>query len=104
MKRILLALLLAAPVQADDEVCTTMGNMAAAIMESRLNGGSLSEDMAKWRALLSEEADSWVPMALRMTREAYERPAYTGEEYKARAILRFRNKAELDCYKMFDEG
>ena len=97
MKKLILAvaLTLSAPVLAEvfdkTRYCTTVGNYAAVIMETRQLGGPLSE------SLPSAGSE---PMFIKIVMDAYSSPHYMlMEPYHTNAITEHGNKWMLYCLR-----
>lgn len=103
MKRALLLILTSMPLPAlaeatKAEICSTVGDMAENVMTHRQSGAKMS-DMLK---VYGEELVA-VPAAVeqisKLTLLAFEQPLFSTEESKREAVIEFRNRAELGCYK-----
>lgn len=78
------------------EMCKTLGETAATVMEVRQKGSlSLSE-------MLEVGADE-NPVVSELVRQvifdAYDSPVYGDNEVRKRAIKEFRNQAEMKCHR-----
>ena len=98
MTRIITALAVALAVSGqaqaqNSEKCKKIGAIAESIMKARQRGIPISKLME-----VSEEnaGGSLRPVIL----FAYERPRYNSEEYQQEEIEDFRNRIELQCYKV----
>lgn len=94
------ALTFATPAQAD--TCGDIGKLAAAIMKARqaeLPYSEVRQVAEKYRYT----APAIYKIAVRLTSDAYQQPAYFTEAYKQQEIARFRNKWERLCYEIADE-
>lgn len=101
MKTLLLTsfLIISSPAAADEvsENCYVIGGLAEAIMDARLN------DIPMYKVMEIFDDPAMPPEAVDvgrgMTILAYQSPAYTTDGAKERAIVEFRNKAEVTCHK-----
>jgi len=79
--------------QRDQTLCTTLGEFAGSIMESRQVGIPLS----KMLEAVAEGGKDTLSRSLILA--AYDTPRYNGATYRQRAIDEFRNDIEIRCYK-----
>ena len=79
--------------QRDQALCTTLGEFAGSIMESRQVGIPLS----KMLEAVAEGGKDTLSRSLILA--AYDTPRYNGATYRQRAIDEFRNDIEIRCYK-----
>ena len=77
-----------AVAETKQETCTTIGKLAAIIMENRQEG----VDMSKLMEISETE------LVQRMVIVAYETPRYSSEGYKRTAVQDFANEAMGVCY------
>ena len=91
---ILLSLTVATPSVAatPQEVCPSIGEMAATIMTARQNGVIMSTAMATVPDNVLKD------LAIDLVKKAYAVPQYNVDENRARAVTEFRNDTELACY------
>ena len=80
-------------LQREAEACTTLGEFAGSIMESRQVGIPLS----KMLEAVAEGGKDTLSRSLILA--AYDTPRYNGATYRQRAIDEFRNDIEIRCYK-----
>ena len=92
----LLALLLnSSTLWADDgekkkpDVCATYHELATMVMSARQKGVSL----VKMMGIAGDE------MTKSLVMSAYDKPQYSGEEYRTKAVEEFANERALMCYK-----
>jgi len=71
------------------EMCTTLSAIAERIMYLRQEGTDMMELVRV----------TTVPIAMKMIEQAYEQPQYSTDEYKQRAVQRFKNEWALACIK-----
>ncbi len=71
------------------EMCTTLSAIAERIMYLRQEGTDMMELVKV----------TTVPIAMKMIEQAYEQPQYSTDEYKQRAVQRFKNEWVLACIK-----
>ena len=71
------------------EMCTTLSSIAERIMYLRQEGTDMMELVRV----------TTVPIAMKMVEQAYEQPQYSTDEYKQRAVQRFKNEWALACFK-----
>ena len=77
-----------AVAETKQETCTTIGKLAAIIMENRQEG----VDMSKLMEIAETE------LVQRLVIFAYEMPRYSSEDYKRTAVQDFANEAMGVCY------
>jgi hypothetical protein len=101
MKKILfigfiLVFLMASFSYAEDQ-CRILGELAETIMTKRQNGVDLIEmlDTVERQNSPSEVKN----VTKKLIISAYDRGEYSSEEYKQRAIRRFKTKVMVECYK-----
>lgn len=96
-KLILMALLCASPAAADVrvELCETMGQIAAAIMQQRQENQPMSVLMAR---LVAAEDGPIRDATIDLVKKAYSGSAYGSREVQERVIANFRNEAEAACF------
>jgi hypothetical protein len=82
------------------DICPVMGQMAENIMVLRQQDASMSLVMEKLMATTTDPVAQGIIRAVIV--DAYERPAFSSEEYRNNAIASFRNDVELECYKAGD--
>jgi len=104
MKRFIVAVvgsfvLWASPVSAWD-VCKHVEEMAENIMKNRQAGASMSDMM---EIANSTESEATRTVARHLVVKAYEMPRFSTEEHKRNIIIRFKNKAYLECYKALNK-
>ena len=91
MKRLILAIALAAPfAYADQSKCQKIGQLSSKIMESRQRGAPMSD-------LMQIAGDS--ELMQQIVIDAYETPRFSSDKYQENAIKDFRSEWELACYK-----
>jgi hypothetical protein len=78
--------------------CKSLGEMAAAIMESRQLEVDPNEQL---KSLAGIDNEHWEQLGAKLVGAAYERPAYADENKRKRATQEFRNEYEHACYKMY---
>ena len=76
------------------EFCIGIGNTSQAIMEARQMEVPISEVMS-----IFPDQDANDQFYREVIIEAYEEPAYLSSEAQQRAISRFRNTWETECFK-----
>lgn len=87
-------LLLSACPSLSDELCRTMGELAYTIMRNRQAEVPLSTMLG------SKTGNTWSDEATRrMVMAAFEEPSYQNPAMQQRAMQKFRNEVELECYK-----
>lgn len=103
MKRVvfLILSLSALPAHAEatqQQICKTVGDMAENVMSQRQAGSKMS-DMLR---IYGEELAA-VPAAVehisKLTLLAFDEPLYSTDAAKQKAVIEFRNQAELGCFK-----
>ncbi len=100
----LTALIISAPAYAatTDELCSVVGKGAALTMEACLRGAPIDRVLA---ALEKTDAAPALRASMRtMILAAYETPAYTTEEVKARVIREFGTEWQVECLSHDAEG
>lgn len=80
-----------------DRLCGSMGDFAEAVMARRQEGVVMSA----LRAAVLDPASPYYDAMSSVIIEAYGKPRYSTEEYRAEAITNFRNDTELTCYQTF---
>ena len=91
---IVMALLLAAPVYADDvQFCTRFADVAGKIMEHRQNGVEMSAIANLFKTHPQRE------LVMKMATDAYSRPRMRVEKNQKRYVVDFKNKYFLACMK-----
>ena len=80
--------------QANKELCTEVSGAASLIMELRQSNAPLS-------SVLEIAGD--VAILERLVLEAYKKPRYSSQVYKANAIADFGNLAMLTCLQSYKE-
>ena len=94
-KLILLALLCASPAAAEEHVCQVIGELGETIMTMRQSGAPMSKMMAVLPQIDAQIREV-TEIAVRM---AYDEPLYSSESYQRRAVVQFRDKVEVLCFK-----
>ena len=102
MKRLtfLILTLIATPALAEDKqaTCKVVGDMAENVMTQRQGGATMSAMLEVYAQELSA-----VPAAVdhisKLTLLAFEQPLFSTDEAKKKAVIEFRNQAELGCFK-----
>lgn len=80
-----------------DMPCSAFGNLADTIMRKRQDGATLEAMLT-----IVRPEDSHAALLVRdIVLAAYARPRYRTEDYKARAVLDFRNDVQLECIRSF---
>ena len=96
MKKLLLTLALISPL-ANATVnlppCDELGQLSAEIMVERQHGALMSNVMRKYS---THETPTFAKVLIIM---AFDRRAYSSNEYKVRSVVNFRNYVEVACYK-----
>lgn len=80
-----------------EEVCPSIGEMAASIMQARQGGTIMSTAMG-----LVPADNILRDLAVDLVKKAYAVPQYSVEENRNRAVIEFRNDTELACYTSGD--
>jgi hypothetical protein len=76
--------------------CPVMGDISANLMGARQDGKVLSDAMRGMEGSLSDPLLG--PIVRAMIIAAWERPRFSTQEYKDRAVVDFRNEIETQCY------
>lgn len=85
------------PVHAEDwrETCSTVGELATTIMESRQSGASMAKLMEA-----VPEGGSYIETLII---SAYDVPRYSTERMQKKAVEEFRDEVYLECVKALRE-
>lgn len=101
MKRIIAAALIglasftAAPAFADDQACTSLHQLATAIMTRRQEGVPMTSMMGIAASTDNQPVNE---LARMMVQAAYAEPQWQTEENRARAVVTFANDMAAVCY------
>lgn len=87
---------------AQAEVCSDLGALAEIIMKVRQDGVALSTLMPAITSSIEDTDDNQIVIKIAKTAvlAAYEIPRYSSSDIRNDTIADFRNKMELECYKM----
>lgn len=99
MKKLLASLAIAASLFATPAIadaCQVAGDLAETIAEKRYEGVTMSQMIEVATKGLEDGAKRAITQLIIW---AYELPDYTMVEYQQRAILQFRSRMEIACYK-----
>lgn len=91
-----LSIFLAAPVFGKEDICPTMGKIAAEVMTARQNGVAMSILMTKTGEF---EEGPMREFGFALVRAAYDVPRMHSELNQKREIEDFRNEVEATCYR-----
>ena len=93
---LLILLLTLSPVSAITlEDCNDISNFAATVMRSR----QANIDMVKVIQVVQDNDDAAKDAMEFIVKDAYSQPGYSTIKYKTKAIMQFKNKYFLECYK-----
>lgn len=91
-----LSMAFAMPAFAKEDICPTMGKIAAEVMTARQNGVAMSTLMTRTGEL---EDGPMREFGFALVRTAYELPRMRSEQNRQREIEDFRNEVEAACYR-----
>ena len=79
------------------ELCAGIQSLAETIMATRQKGTSISTIMKIVKNIATNKKQEEI--LVEMVIDAYDKPQYSGEEYRKKTTNEFANKWALECYK-----